>query len=111
MSHNNSGILIPAQEMTVLHLGDDPDGPRFTVSGVRVEDGVQKAHLRGGGRTGRIKRTLQAGESVNHPGVGTFTLVHIRVQVRAPGRTGGGGIATFAFDPAPGFTINPALLT
>jgi len=111
MNHNGSRILIPIQEMTVLHLGDNPDGPRYTVSGVRIEHGIQKAHLRGGGRSGRIERTLQVGESVTHPEVGTLTLVHIRVHVRATGRTGGGGTATFAFDPAPGFTINPALLT
>ncbi len=105
-----TGILIPIQENTILHLDTDPNGPWYTVSGVRVEHGVQQAHIQGGNGTTHIDQTLQVGEPVTHPGVGTFTLVHIRVHVRTPGRTGGGGIATFAFDPAPGFTINPALL-
>ncbi|AWE43144.1 MULTISPECIES: hypothetical protein [unclassified Actinobaculum] len=106
-----TGILIPIQENTLLHLGVAPNGPSYTVSGVRVEHGTQQAHIRSGNGRARIDQTLQVGESVTHPRVGTFTLVHIRVHIRTPGRTGGGGIATFAFEPAPGFTINPALLS
>ncbi|AWE43148.1 hypothetical protein [Actinobaculum sp. 313] len=54
-----------------------PDTANYTVSGVRIENGIRKATISGGRKTDGINKTLQVGESVSHPGVGTFTLLSI----------------------------------
>ncbi|AWE41813.1 hypothetical protein [Actinobaculum sp. 313] len=108
-----NGIPIAMIERTSLWLGADDDGPKYTVSGVRIENGIRKAHIRGSGKgLGSIDRTLQVGESVTQPGVGTFTLLSITPEERDrdPELIGSGGSAGFCFEPEPGFEIDPCLV-
>jgi len=70
------------------------------------------ATINGGNTTSGIDQTLQVGESVTHPGVGTFTLLSITPEKddRDPELIGSGGSAGFCFEPEPGFEIDPCLL-
>ena len=53
-------------------------------------------------RVTSIYRDLEAGECIDHPRVGTFTLMYVNPIV-IPFAVGGGPTATFRFFPAPGF--------
>jgi len=106
-----NGIIISISEGTVLDLGTDLEGPHYTVSGIRIENGIRKAYVGGGGKEiGSIGQTLQVGESVTHPGVGTFTLRSITPYQGDPELIGAGGSAGFCFEPEPGFEVDPCLV-
>ncbi|AWE41812.1 hypothetical protein [Actinobaculum sp. 313] len=107
-----NGIPIGIREGTRSRLGVPPDGVNYTVYGVRIENGVRKATLSGGNTITGIDRTLQVGESVTQPGVGTFTLLSITPEERDrdPELIGSGGSAGFCFEPEPGFEIDPCLV-
>ena len=89
------------------------DQPSYTVSNIRFFDGIMAATLQGGypadsldtpdsARVTSIYRDLETGQYVDHPGVGTFTLIHVNPIV-IPFTVGGSPTATFRFVPAPGF--------
>ncbi len=105
-----NGIFIGISEGTLFYLGVPPDAVNYTVYGPRIENGVRKATISGGNTTSGIDQTLQVGESVTQPGVGTFTLVGINPWTTTPRPTGLGGSASFCFEPEPGFEIDPCLV-
>jgi|GEM_PF-397804 len=107
-----NGIPFGINEGTRSRLGVPPDGVNYTVSGVRIENGIRMATITGGDRNSGIDKTLQVGESVTHPGVGTFTLLSITPEDddRDPELIGSGGSAGFCFEPEPGFEIDPCLV-
>ena len=87
--------------------------PSYTASNIRYSDVRMTATLQGGypadsvdapgsSRVTSIYRDLEAGECIDHPGVGTFTLMYVNPIV-IPFAVGGGPTATFQFVPAPGF--------
>ena len=89
------------------------DQPSYTVSNIRYSDGRMTVTLQGGypadsvdtpdsSRVTSIYHDLEAGQYVDHPGVGTFTLIHVN-PIIIPFAVGGSPTATFRFVPAPGF--------
>ena len=72
--------------------------PSYTVSNIRFFDGIMAASA----RVTSIYRDLEAGQYVDHPEVGTFTLIHVN-PIIIPFAVGGSPTATFRFVPAPGF--------
>jgi hypothetical protein len=105
----NDDIIITIQETTNLWLGVGRDSPSYTVHGAMIKDGIMQATLLGGDRSTGIHQKLWLGESVTHPGVGTFTLIDVTPVAKLPLRPGQGNYATFSFVPAPGFQVNPKL--
>ncbi|AWE43276.1 hypothetical protein [Actinobaculum sp. 313] len=105
----NDGIIITIQETTNLRLGVGRDSPSYTVLHVRIKDGIMQATLLGGDKSTGIHQELRLGESVTHPGVGTFTLIDVTPVAKLPLQDGQGNYATFSFVPAPGFQVNPKL--
>lgn len=85
--------------------------PAYDVGGVRIEQGVMQAALSGvdtdgGGGFGTTVLTI--GESVTDPEAGTFTLLDVQPASSALD-DGSGGTATFCYEPAPDFEVNPGL--
>jgi len=105
-----NGIPFGISEGTRSQLSVPPDDMSYTVSGVRIENGIRRANISGGNTASGINQDLQVGESVTQPGVGTFTLVGINPWTTTPRPTGLGGSASFCFEPEPGFEIDPCLL-
>ena len=104
--------ILELSPVSVFRPGTDAY-PAYTVSNVRVVDGMMMATVRGGypvdspNATDRpaelsVCSDLQAGEALTHPGVGTFTLLYVNPIV-IPFESGSGPIATLEFAPAPGF--------
>ncbi|MBE6483904.1 MAG: hypothetical protein E7Z96_03880 [Actinomycetaceae bacterium] len=106
----DNGTIITIQETTNLRLSAEADGPSYTVTHVKAENGNRYATLLGGDKTSGIHEELQLGDSVTHDGVGTFTLIDTSPSNRPSGADGGGGFATFCFEPEDDFNINPDLL-
>ncbi|WP_131333472.1 hypothetical protein [Schaalia vaccimaxillae] len=82
------------------------DDVMVVVNGVRIEDGVMKAHLSSVGSVDGVGASLVVGEAVVHPGVGTYTLLDVVPRSRPAGQDGGGGQASFCFEPEPGFALD-----
>lgn len=85
--------------------------PAYDVGGARVEQGVMQAALSGvdtDGVGGFETTVLTIGESVTDPKAGTFTLLDVQPASSALG-DGSGGTATFCYEPAPDFEVNPGL--
>lgn len=102
-----NGHLISVTENTNFALGEDIS---LTVAGVRIEDGVMMATpdtVDLSGATRGVHASLVVGEAVTHAGVGTFTLLDVVPRTRPPGFDGGGGTATFCFEPDPDFVLDP----
>lgn len=104
--------IVELSESSVFRPGIG-NQPSYTVSNIRFFDGRMTASLQGGypadsidtpdsARVTSIYRDLEAGQYVDHPGVGTFTLIHVNPIV-IPFTVGGSPTATFRFVPAPGF--------
>ena len=104
--------ILELSPVSVFRPGTDAY-PAYTVSNVRVVDGMMMATVRGGypvdspNATDRpaelsVCSDLQAGEALTHPGVGTFTLLYV-TPIVIPFESGSGPIATLEFAPAPGF--------
>lgn len=101
-----NGHVISVSENTNFDLGEDIS---LTVAGVRIEDGVMKASFVSIGYTSGVHASLVVGEAVTHAGVGTFTLLDVVPRTRPPGFDGGGGTATFCFEPDPDFVLDPRI--
>ncbi|MGO3796525.1 MAG: hypothetical protein ACTJGR_05325 [Pauljensenia sp.] len=85
--------------------------PAYDVGGTRIEQGVMRAALSGvdtDGVGGFETTVLTIGESVTDPKAGTFTLLDVEPTSSALG-DGSGGTATFCYEPAPDFEVNPEL--
>lgn len=102
----SDGYRIGIQETTLVQPGTDPD-TLYSVSGVRIENGIQYAHISGGNNNSGISADLAVGQSITHVGVGTFTLLSVSLEGKDPSVPGAGGTASFCFEPTPGFEINP----
>ena len=107
------GFTIGITEGTVFRPGAD-SFPVYSVHGVRILGGIMKAGFRGGfmegdgapGGAESFSAELNAGESATHSGVGTFTLLSVSPSsVFDLLRPGGGGTASFCFQPEPTFEL------
>lgn len=99
------GFMIDIQETTLFRPGIRIDGPAYTTSGVRIEHGIMKANLSGD----ELDSDLNVGESVVADGVGMFTLLDVTPRdPSTDGMVGGGGTATFCFQPDPAFDVDPS---
>ena len=105
----SNGYEIGIRETTVFRTGRDTD-EAYSVSGVRIKDGIQYAAIIGGNYDTGIVADLAVGQSVTHEGVGTFTLLEISLEGKQPAEPGAGGSATFCFEPAPGYALSVDLV-
>lgn len=104
--------IVELSESSVFRPGIG-NQPSYTVLSIRFFDGIMAVTLQGGypadsldtpdsARVTSIYHDLEAGQYVDHPGVGTFTLIHVN-PIIIPFAVGGSPTATFRFVPAPGF--------
>ena len=105
----SNGYEIGIRETTVFRTGRDTD-EAYSVSGVRIKDGIQYAAIIGGNYDTGIVADLAVGQSVTHEGVGTFTLLDISLEGKQPAEPGAGGSATFCLEPAPGYAVSVDLV-
>ena len=110
----DNGYIVSIQETTVLRPGVGMY-PAYSVSDVRVEQGVMKAHIGGGfpesDSTVSVKSMsadLEGGQVVTHQGVGAFRLIDVEPAGFSLA-SGTGGTAIFCSEPEAGFEVNSSL--
>ncbi|EEZ79164.1 hypothetical protein HMPREF0972_00517 [Actinomyces sp. oral taxon 848 str. F0332] len=100
-----NGYIISIQESALFRPGKKMS-PSFSVNGVRVDDDGEKVATING--TNLPASKLRVGESVTQKDAGRFTLTGI-TPASGEAKFGGGGIAHFCYEPAPGFELSPGV--
>lgn len=95
------GMRLGFGRLRFSRTGRDTD-EAYSVSGVRIKDGIQYAAIGGNYDTG-IVADLAVSQSVIHEGVGTFTLLEISLEGKQPHGTWCWRECNFRFEPAPGY--------